>query len=549
MGLKYQKWQPRSHALPHSLDDLKEIIFQNRNFNAVDSLEYGDFGLDAAYQKIIQAIQQNKRIALYADYDVDGTMSCVAWLWFLRAVGHQNHIYYIPDRFREGYGVNLAAIQRLVQDERAEVVITMDTGITANIEAAWCRENGVDFICTDHHKIQLDKMPDSIILNPKLHPDENYQELCGCGITFVLLRKIGRHFNLPIEIWHDLLAITGIATICDIVPLNAVNHRLARLGIEAIKKSKRAVFKKMLEAIQISDKADEKDVGFRIGPRINAVGRLEHASMVVEAFLHDDPTDLIKHMGLCNDRRKQIQSRIIEEAQRHASKVITSNDEPSILFLGGDDWHQGVVGIAASRIAEDFWRPTWLFHRTGEICKGSARSIPGFDVTEAMASCGHLFKKFGGHRAAGGFAFKSEDEMQIRHALNEYGKVVQKEKPFLWQSSVEYDCQLPWNLGDFQLTEVLSSLKPFGNSFDEPKFLVEGKLISVQFYKDKVSGVPKHTALNVLTPENQSRKIMFFNRVVDHLNIGQPLKSIVTVENNIWNGTRSLQWMGVDVSR
>src|SRR5690606_12030796 len=141
---------------------------------------------------------------------------------------------YIPCRFKEGYGLNLKAIEYLISEEKAELIITMDTGITANAEAAYCRERGVEFICTDHHKIQPEKMPDCVILNPKMHPDEMYQELCGCGITFVLLRRLAENFSVPAGLWGDLLALAGMATICDVVPLNGVNHKLARLGVNAL---------------------------------------------------------------------------------------------------------------------------------------------------------------------------------------------------------------------------------------------------------------------------------------------------------------------------
>jgi single-stranded-DNA-specific exonuclease len=542
LGLKFFHWHARQSVKPSSYDQLKEILYQNRSFVPVSQLDYGDHGLENAYAKILDAIKSGRRIALYADYDVDGTMSCVAWLWFLKSIGHTNHVFYIPDRFKEGYGVNLNAIKALVLEEKAELIITMDTGITANIEAAWCKENGVDFICTDHHKIQLDKMPDCIILNPKLHPDPAYGDLCGCGITFVLLRKLGRVLPVDPKIWQDLLAITGIATICDLVPLNPINHKLARMGVEAISRSERSVLKKILEAVKSTESADEKDVGFRIGPRINAVGRMEHAKIVIEAFLSDEPSQLIKYMGACNEKRKSIQSMIVESATKKAK---LSGDE-SILFLGDGDWHQGVVGIAASRIAEDFWRPTWLFQKGAEICKGSARSIAGFDVTDAMASCGELFTKFGGHRAAGGFSFPNHQEENIRRALLSFADQFREVNPHLWQSSVEYDCKLTWPLLSVELLNILSSLRPFGNGFEEPRFLISGKLLSVTHYRDKSTGQPKHTAM-VIGEGSGTQKIVFFNRVLEDLPIGQDMECIVVADRNLWNGQVSLQLLGLDL--
>jgi single-stranded-DNA-specific exonuclease len=287
---------------------------ENRQFSALDKLEYGDHGLERAVECLTRAIQANRRIALYADYDVDGTMSCVSWVWFLRAIGFSNFVTYIPCRFKEGYGVNLKAVQHLVENEKVGVILTMDTGITANEEAAFCRSQGVEFICTDHHKIQPEKMPDCITLNPKLHPDPLYQELCGCGITFVLLRRLAATFPVSNELWTDLVALAGMATICDVVPLNSVNHRLARLGVNALIRSNRPVLRRLREAASLQEGLDEKDVGFRLGPRINAVGRLGHAEQVVEAFIGENPERLIEYMGACNEERKQIQKRITREA-------------------------------------------------------------------------------------------------------------------------------------------------------------------------------------------------------------------------------------------
>jgi single-stranded-DNA-specific exonuclease len=539
-GHNFQIWRARSDEPPKNLKQLKDTIIANRNFDPIETLEYGDHGLSDAHAEIVSAIQSGKKIALYADYDVDGTMSCVSWIWFLRAIGHLNFEYYIPDRFSEGYGLNMEAMKHLIEERGAELIITMDTGITANSEAAYCRSKGVGFICTDHHQIQKTKMPDCTILNPKLHPNPDYQELCGCGITFVLLRKIAETFKVPHEVWIDILALTGMATICDVVPLNGVNHRLARLGVDALFKSKRPVIQKLLKACSVEGGLDEKDIGFRLGPRINAVGRLEHAHLVIEAFVDEVSEPLIKKMGECNDRRKRIQSSIVEEAD-----VIAGQSTDPITFAGGS-WHQGVVGIAASKIAERYWRPTWLFERGDSLCKGSARSIPGFDVTAAMSSCGHLFEKFGGHKAAGGFAFKPENEAKIKAALIEYANQSRLDHPEIWDSQIEYDCALPLELVSHELLDCLMDLKPFGHGFWEPSFAVQAEVCEFRYYNDKVTGLPKHTAVFVQAAEGEKQKIMFFNQVVTDLQIGNEHKFLVTVGKNIFRDKVYLDMYAVD---
>ena len=541
-GKRFKHWIPHQGRIPASLNDVGDIVRAARHFTAVDRLDYGDHGLLDVLDQVSLAIEQNKRIALYADYDVDGTMSCVSWIWFFNAIGFNNFVHYIPCRFKEGYGVNLTAIKHLVENEKADVVITMDTGITANLEAEWCRQRGVKFICTDHHKVQPDKMPDCLILNPKLHPDPNYQELCGCGITFVLLRKLAQHLpdkKINSDVWVDILALTGMATICDVVPLNGVNHKLAKMGIDALMRSHRPILAKLRQAAQITN-TDEKDVGFKLGPRINAVGRLEHADVVINAFLNEDPTDLIAHMNSANERRRLIQSLIVDEARAEAARISSA----PIIFLGGD-WHPGVVGIAASKIAETYWKPTWLFQRKDGICKGSARSIRGFDVTSAMMSCSDLFTKCGGHSAAGGFSFEEKNEHAIRERLTAFAIEARDHNPNLWESAISYDCTLPHHLLNLEILSTLESLKPFGHGFEEPKFRITGSLSRLDYYNDKQTGEKKHTCV-YLRLGSTEQKIMFFNEVLPTLEIRESYSFIVSLSRNSFRGSISLAMSGHD---
>ncbi len=542
MGVRFKHWQARSSAKPSHYAGLVELIHSNRQFTAIPQLAYGDYGLEKIIATLRSAIANNKRIALYADYDVDGTMSCVSWIWFLKSIGFHNFVHYIPNRFSEGYGVNLKAVQYLVSQQKAEVIITMDTGITANMEAEWCRHHGVDFICTDHHVIQLEKMPDCLILNPKMHPDPLYQELCGCGITFVLLRQLGKFFSPPASLWQDILALTGMATICDVVPLNGVNHKLAQFGVQALLTSKRPVLQELLRAASLGgSELDEKDIGFRLGPRINAVGRLEHADKVVRAFIEEDPRELVEFMHVCNEKRKTIQAKIVEEARVAARQYA----DDGILFLGGQ-WHQGVVGIAASKIAEEFWKPVWLFNRLEGRCVGSARSIANFNVTEAMVKAGAYFEKFGGHHAAGGFSFHPDNEGAIRETLLAYADEQRALYPERWESTIAYDCALSLDLVDLALCEHLQGLRPFGNSFAEPVFCLEVAIENSVFYNDQKTGQAKHTAVHFKDGRRRSQKIMFFNQVHRELAAGVQARILVTANKNVWRGNTSLSLQGCD---
>ncbi len=299
----------------------------------------------------------------------------------------------------------------------------------------------------------------------------------------------------------------------------------------------------MRKACALAEGLDEKDIGFRIGPRINAVGRLKHARYVVEAFLEDDPRALIEFMEECNEERRDIQGKIVEEAFTAASSELGN----PILFLGSQ-WHTGVVGIAASKVAETFWRPTWLFDINGEQCKGSARSIPGFDVTEAMMSCSSLFLKFGGHAAAGGFHFESRNLEAIKKALISYAEQKKSQQPELWNSRISYDCQLADDLTTTKLLACLDGLKPFGHGFDEPRFLIRSEIEKVSFYKDKKTGAPKHTALFMKAgAQASSLKVMFFNEVFEDLKPGTLLETLVTAQKNNWRGREEVSLFGVDL--
>lgn len=542
MGTKYRDWKPRSAKAPKNLEELKSLIKSSRPDLTLDKFGYGDYGLEEAYTSISEALKSNKRIALYADYDVDGTTSCISWIWFFQAIGYTNYTYYIPDRFSEGYGVHLAAVKKLIA-EGSQVIITMDTGITANAEAAYCKSQGVEFICTDHHEIQKNKMPDCIVLNPKNHPNKDYQQLSGCGITFFLLEKLGADFSISKEIRSDLLALTGMSTICDVVDLTKVNHRIAKKGIAAIKRSRRPIF---AEFFKIANKNTftEQDLGFKIGPLINAIGRLEHAHTIIEAFTSPDPIEYVETMIRTNNKRKSLQEEILEEARAEARKY--PND--SILFLGGD-WHQGIIGIVASRLAEEFWRPVYLFSR-GEICKGSARSIPNFSVIEALSSIENLLLKFGGHTAASGYSFNPANEDKIRDRLNSFANQKREQSTDTWNSYIEFDAIIPSDLLNIDLVNTIDSLRPFGHKYPDPRFVIKGKIDSIKILNKKElekdiwsnkPPTPLHTKLVVSGSE-----VMLFNTIIPNIEEGLEIELLVSAHRNIFRGNESLSLFADD---
>jgi single-stranded-DNA-specific exonuclease len=311
------------------------------------------------------------------------------------------------------------------------------------------------------------------------------------------------------------------------------------MGIDALMRSKRPILVKLRSATQMNFN-DEKDVGFKLGPRINAVGRLQHADIVINAFLNEDPSDLIAVMNTANERRRVIQGQIIDEARQLAA---AASDSP-VIFLGGS-WHPGVVGIAASKIAELYWKPTWLFERKNGVCKGSARSIRGFDVTAAMLSCSDLFTKCGGHAAAGGFSFDEKNEDLIKEALTHYALSERQKNPMIWESVLSYDCSLPPHLLTLEILNTLETLKPFGHNFEEPKFKVTGTISRLHYYNDKQTGEKKHTCAYVRVGELE-QKILFFNDVLSNLKENKSYSFVVSLSRNTFRGLTTLSINGHD---
>ena len=535
MGRKYADLVNLANRKIDRLDDVAKVIVHNRSYQQMEKLEYQDPALTEAAGSLVAALRAGKRIGLYADYDVDGTMSLVSWIWFLRAIGYDNYTYHIPCRFQEGYGLNLAAMEKMIHEDGIEVLVTMDTGITAKTEAAYCASCGVDFICTDHHTIQADKLPLGIIVNPRLNPNALYQHLCGCGITFVLLRQIGREFALGGEFWVDLLALAAIATICDVVPLNGVNHRIARMGIAGLAGTRRKVLRELMRsASEGGAKMDETDIGYRLGLRINAVGRLAHADLVVRAFLDDDPTAGVAEMNAINVRRRAIQEQIVAEALDLAEDYV---DDP-VLFMGSADWHAGVIGISASKVVEKYWKPTWLYQSCADgVCRGSARSVEGFDVTATMMECcPDLFVRYGGHAAAAGFSFLQQNEAAIRDRLARYAANIKKDNPGIWRSKIKFDCDLDHTLLSLSLYELIEKFRPFGHGFDAPLFGIDGKVQAIHHYKQK------HTAVALVG----GHRIMFFNEIIQDLRQGDHARFVINPKKSYFMERAQLSLMGRD---
>lgn len=493
------RWTPRFHLSSFSPSEVIEGILAHRGTTEAPKEPYQDEQLEAISVAIISALGQQKHILLYGDYDVDGTMSCVQWVWFFEAIGYHHYDVYIPDRDK-GYGVHGDVIKGSVREKSTAVIITMDTGITAKEEAQWCAENGVLFIVTDHHEVREDCRPEStLILNPRLTEQTEYHNLCGAGVTYLLIDDVIKRggYQLPGNFFGDCLAVAALATVCDVMPLWGGNRQLVKNGLTCFGMSTRPVLK-MLREKYSSSSPEARDFGFRIGPLINSAGRLSRADLVVETFRHDHSPEVLEtymaELEELSAERKQLSEKVFSDID---ARISSRASHVPMLFFGDENWHPGVVGIVAGRLAERYHKPTWIFaiHKETGLCRGSVRSMPSasFHVVKAMESVGDLMEKFGGHGAAGGFSFPRAHLPEIQDRLMAYATDMQKTHGEMWVARWGYECTLPLENVSLELAEAIGQLKPFGHEFNEPLFRVGGVCSRVDILNDKKSGEPKHT--------------------------------------------------------
>ena len=445
-----------------------------------------DMGI--AVDRIVRAIQSAESITVWGDYDVDGTTGASVLVSFLREIGVQV-IFYIPHRVEEGYGLNLAGLRRL-KDRGVRLVITVDSGISNFNEVAAAREIGVDIVIVDHHQPPGQLPPAVAVVNPHrsdcAFPDKG---LCAAGLAFYLvialrarLRDTGCFAASGDPDLRRHLDIVALGTIADMVPLKGVNRTLVKRGLTALGASKRpgVMALKQIAGFGPGD-VTAGQVGFQLGPRINAAGRMDAAIKVVELLTTDSPEVALRiaqELDQHNRERRAMEAEVLQHALLQAEKAV--HDRRYALVLSGEGWHPGVLGIVASRIVERFHRPTIVLGFNDGQGKGSARSIRGFHMVEGFRRCGHLLEKFGGHEYAGGLTIKEENLAKFVQAFDETARALLSAEalvPFL-----EIDASLEFSEIGISLIREIEILKPFGVGNPEPLFL--SRQVEVRERKD-----------------------------------------------------------------
>jgi single-stranded-DNA-specific exonuclease len=505
-------------------------------------------GMEAAVRRVVAAIKGKEQIAVWGDYDVDGTTGAAVLVSFLREIGAEP-IYYVPHRMEEGYGLNVDGLQRLRQ-RGVDLVVTVDCGISNADEVRAAGEIGLHLVIVDHHQPPDELPPAVAIINPHRKdcsfPDKG---LCAAGLAFYLV--IGLRAKLREEGWFEgsvipdirrYLDIVTLGTIADMVPLKGVNRTLLRRGLAELSLSTRpgVVALKQVSSIPPGE-VNAGQVGFRLGPRINAAGRIDYGIKVVELLTTDSPDvalRIARELDAHNSERRAIEAVVLEQAMAQAAGSMASGGRHS-LVLAGEGWHAGVLGIVASRIVEKYYRPTIVIGLNGGAGKGSARSIRGFHMVEGFRRCAAHLEKFGGHEYAGGLSINADKLELFAEAFEACARQALSQEDLL--PLLEIDAQLNFTEIGFRLARELDILKPFGVGNPEPLFLTAAAEVCER--KVFSAGVRYR-----LRQDGRVLGAVIFG--VDDDFPGRPGESIdvaYRLSENEWNGASSVELKIVDV--
>ena len=426
--------------------------------------------MDVAVDRLNDAMGRKERILVYGDYDVDGCTAVALVYKFLQQF-YSNIDYYIPDRYEEGYGVSHKGID-YAKETGVKLIIILDCGIKAIEEVRYAKSLGIDFIICDHH-VPDEVMPPAVaILNPK-RPDDSYpfKHLCGCGVGFKFMQAFAKNNGIPFSRLIPLLDFCAVSIAADIVPVVDENRILAFHGLKQLNQNPSLGLKAIIDICGLNGRElSMSDIVFKIGPRINASGRMENGKESVDLLVEKDFSMALKeakHINEYNEQRKDIDKQMTEEANIIVSKLESQRHLSSIV-LYDENWKKGVIGIVASRLTEIYFRPTVVLTRDGEYATGSARSIMGFDVYAAIKSCRDLLVNFGGHTYAAGLTLKWEDIPHFRKRFQQY--VDEHIKPSQKEAMINVDAVIDFKDISKRLYNDLKRFSPFGPGNNKPIF-------------------------------------------------------------------------------
>lgn len=490
--------------------------------------------MDKAVARILKAIENKEKVAIYGDYDVDGITSSTVLHRFLEERGLHTDIY-IPNRLNEGYGLNKKEIEAIAETKHT-LIITVDCGITGYDEIEYAKTFGIDTVVTDHHE-PPEKLPDAIAVVDCKRKDNKYpfNGLAGVGVAFKLTQALAIKLNLPEESYLKYLDIVCVGTISDIVPLVDENRTISKLGLRLVKQTRNIGLKVLLESIGYK-KIDSNTISFGIAPRINACGRMGHEKEALKLFLTnniEEAKQITQKLNEYNLQRQEIEKRIFDEAQ----ELMQNPEEQKLpcIVLRKENWHHGVIGIVSSKITDMYFKPSILMCIEDKEAKGSGRSIPGFDIHEALENCKENIKQFGGHSMAIGITIDNDKFDDFKKQIEEYAesKQISEIVPVL---NIDEKVQLKnINLSDIKDLELL---EPFGEANKPPIFQINN--LKIESIRTLTQG--KHLKLDV-KEENTRFSAIGFNlgNLANDYKIGDKVNIAGFLEINSFNGMDSIQ--------
>ena len=530
--------------------------------------------MERAIERINKAICDREKIVIYGDYDVDGVTSVCTLFTYLSEKGACVS-YYIPNRIGEGYGVSVGAINKIA-DDGVELIITVDTGVTACDEVEYAKGLGIDFVITDHHECP-EVLPSAVaVVNPHRRDCEYpFKELAGVGVVFKLISAYEEKYSGKARLdalsdicdkYADLIAI---GTIADVMPIKDENKLIVSYGLAQIGNTKRVGLRTLInsltskigESVVVSHKRmvqkpvkiTSSYIGFTLAPRINAAGRMRSASIAVELFLEKDEAracELVRELCDANKERQEEENRITREAYEMIPADYDAEKYP-VIVLGNDDWHHGVIGIVCSRITEKFGLPSILVSFDGndptsplptDIGKGSGRSVKGLNLMEALTHCSDSLVKFGGHELAAGLSVERGCLDAFREEINAYAREVLRNNEYI--PVLEADMELSSSLINMDTAEQISLLEPFGTENPIPVFILrDAQILEINPISDG-----KHTRLTVKS-DNSVFTAMFFSHSPSSIGlfVGERADIMFNLDINEWNGRRSIQLVVRDI--
>jgi single-stranded-DNA-specific exonuclease len=514
--------------------------------------------IDIATERILQARKNKELVCIYGDYDVDGITSSTILHDFFQQIDIKSFTY-LPDRNKEGYGLNNKAIDYIIK-KKADLIVTVDCGITSIEEVDYANKKGIEIIITDHHFVP-EKVPQAVaVINPKKKGDKYPEKmLAGVGVTFKFIQatsqKVKGYDSEQLKWLLDLVAIGNVA---DCVPLLGENRTLTKFGLMVLAKTRRVGLKQLFEVGRIKVNPAQlptgETIGFQIAPRINAAGRMDHASAAYELLTKtEDQISEARLLALDIEGQNKHRQKVTQEIIKEVNGRIDKKNLPAVIIESDERWSLGIVGLAAGRVADKYNRPSIILQDRGDVLKGSCRSVPAFHLMEALTSLQYLLEKFGGHAQAAGLTVKKEN---LKEFKKEFDKLVKKANLSDAKKSIVIDQQIKIRSINTKLLDELTIMEPFGQGNKKPIFSSENVVIKRISYlgEDK-----KHLKIWIADSSDDTAQLELIsfnyqNNLDDlkksarkELGEGDKISVVYTIEENIWNGRRSIQGRIVDL--